>query len=725
VVTRTGGGPDFDAVAEAISPAQFANALGARKAGGSTSSYRCPLTDAHANGDRSPSLSIFRDGGRTAAKCHACGLAGSPVSVGATVWGISMPDAARRLADAIGLYVPDPNGDGRGPPGLTLERFAAGKRLDLDLLRSCGLRTRSEGRAAVEIPYLDADGAELRVRLRWALAAGEGSTWAPGDGLYLYGLDRLAKAKPGRPVFVVEGETDCFACWSHDVLALGVPGATAWRSEWAALLERRTVHVWEEPDAAGTRFARSVARDISDARIIRPSEDRPKDLHELHVQVEGDREAFRSAVAELARGAVPGADVLSEPDPGPAESDRVLPAPIGVGDLLDLEEPDEEWLVEGILPLGGNVLIAGYPKTYKTMVLLELGVALASGTPFLGRFTVPERRRAGIVLMEDVAHRAKRRLVRLGQARGIELGRLDGWLYLWSRPPLRLDDETVEELGQYAGELDLDLLAVDSWSYVAGGDSNSADEVTPQLLALSRCREQRPGLTVELTHHARKDPGLGVGQRLTDTIRNSSAFGAWYDAGLLLGRKDERSPVTVRTELRDYTAPEPFSFVVEDEEPAGEGNARSTGWLRLRVSGHRPEVLERIEAARRLVPAVREFLREHPDGVSRTKLRGGITGTNTDIEAAFEVLVDQGEAEHTPSPGPGQAAVYRLRNGHPAEPCRDPAAAGSERDPADPAAPPVGGRPGQGSEAERQSDPAPATPQDFETDLEQAIGVAP
>lgn len=92
---------------------------------------------------------------------------------------------------------------------------------------------------------------------------------------------------------------------------------------------------------------------------------------------------------------------------------RRLPSPIGVEELLAIEDPLEEWLVEGLLPAGGNLLLAGYPKTYKTMVVLELAVSLCTGTPFLGRYEVPTRRRVGLVLMEDMPHRVRQRLHRL------------------------------------------------------------------------------------------------------------------------------------------------------------------------------------------------------------------------------------------------------------------------------------------------------------------------
>lgn len=406
------------------------------------------------------------------------------------------------------------------------------------------------------------------------------------------------------------------------------------------------------------------------------------------------------------------------------EDPRRLPAPMSVSDLMAVEDPEEDWLVEGLIPAGGNILLAGYPKTYKTMVLLELAVALATESPFLGRYRVPTRRRSGIVLMEDMAHRVRRRLNRLCLGRGMELADLDGWLFVWCRPPLRLNDSTVRELGDDAETYDLDFLGVDSWSYVATGDSNSADEVTPQLLALSACRTRREGLTVELTHHAKKKQSDGSGDRLTDLIRNSSAFGAWYDAGIVLGRKDETSPVKVRAELRDHESPEAFAFTVEDEHPGSPDNGqRSSGWLRLRASDETPYTIERQAAAEKLVPAVREFLAEHPDGVSRTKLREGVPGNHGDVESAFQLLVDMGEAVYTAPPGEGRAANYSLKP-NPAQPCPNPARAGSEEDPAHPASdPPVRGeRRGQGSEATSQVEPDKDSPGRVDDLLEMEVG---
>ena len=375
---------------------------------------------------------------------------------------------------------------------------------------------------------------------------------------------------------------------------------------------------------------------------------------------------------------------------------RKFPAPMGIRELMEQPEPEEQWLIERLMPLDANLLFSGYPKSHKTNFLLEIGVAAATATPFLGKFPVLKPRRIGLVLMEDRAHRIRKRLERICKAHGRTISDLEGWLFIWFRPPLQFSHAvTMKELGDWVEERELDGIFVDNWALVSSGNSNDSDEVTPQLARFGSLRERRP-IVAGLVHHAKKTNNDTDGSRLTDLIRNSGAFGAWYDAGFVLSRKDETSPVTVRAELRDLPSPDPFAFTVEDEYPAGpDQGTYPGGWLRLQVSDKHPEQVQRDAAAEKFRAPVVEFLGAN-QGCSKRQLRDGVPGGNEMVDAAFDVLCNEGLARFDPPPKKGASGRCWLMS--PTVPDRAATVPGAHfTDRADRAAPPVGGQGRHGS----------------------------
>jgi hypothetical protein len=336
-----------------------------------------------------------------------------------------------------------------------------------------------------------------------------------------------------------------------------------------------------------------------------------------------------------------------------------FPGPSTAAHLMDQPEPEVQWLARGLIPAGGNVLVAGYPKSYKTTFVEDLAVSLVSGSPFLEKFAVDETHNVGLILMEGIEWQTARRIRRLCNARRENPRELGERIHIWHRPPLKLTNTTVLGLASWVEKLSIDVVILDAWSYVAIGNSNDSDEVTPQLQAFSSIRDTVPDCTVVLVHHARKWKKDG-GSRLTDEIRNSGAFGAWYDAGLVLARKDEHSPVTVRCEFRDYPSPEEFTFTVEDEDPANESNGwRSSGYLRLTATDKSIEQIERDARIEDVIPRVRDFVAANNE-CSKSALRDGVNARGTDVDRAWKHLVMTGEATDIAPTGPFKAAKLSL-----------------------------------------------------------------
>ena len=86
--------------------------------------------------------------------------------------------------------------------GLTLEAYADAKKLPIEFLKDCGLRTQG---STVRIPYFGIDGRESNaVRYRSALEGKNRFKWGYGSKPFLYGLDRLANTRTHGSIVIVE-----------------------------------------------------------------------------------------------------------------------------------------------------------------------------------------------------------------------------------------------------------------------------------------------------------------------------------------------------------------------------------------------------------------------------------------------------------------------------------------------------------------------------------------
>ena len=109
-----------------------------------------------------------------------------------------------------------------------------------------------------------------------------------------YGLDRLKDAHAHGFIVVVEGESDAHTLWYHGYPAVGVPGASSFKSEWLPHLDHiPTIYLVIEPDAGGDQMlgwiAKQPAAFTDRVRLVRLAEH--KDPSALHVD---DPDSFQS-----------------------------------------------------------------------------------------------------------------------------------------------------------------------------------------------------------------------------------------------------------------------------------------------------------------------------------------------------------------------------------------------------------------------------------------------
>jgi hypothetical protein len=215
-------------------------------------------------------------------------------------------------------------------------------------------------------------------------------------------------------------------------------------------------------------------------------------------------------------------------------------------DLAKDSPPPRRWLVESLWAERAVGILGGEPKCGKSLLALDIAVAVAAGAPCLRRFAVQTRGRVLLYAAEDSLPVVRERLEGITTAAGTDLGRLD--LFVITAPGLRLDTESdrtrLEETVRAARPR---LLVLDPFVRLHAIDENAAGEVAP-LLGYLRRLERTYQTAVLLVHHVRKGSAkLRPGQAL----RGSSELHAWGDSNLYLRRRGE----TLRLAVEHRAAP--------------------------------------------------------------------------------------------------------------------------------------------------------------------------
>lgn len=206
-----------------------------------------------------------------------------------------------------------------------------------------------------------------------------------------------------------------------------------------------------------------------------------------------------------------------------------------LAELGEQNLPLADWLVEGLLPTGALVLLAGQPKAGKSLVCLDLVACVAQGEPFLGRETAQ-----GMVLIapaEDQLTVVRNRLLtRLNNDLTAPIGVVPADGSLDQR--LHLDDpNSFKELEALIDQHKPSLVILDPLRELHGCAENEADEMAALLRPLRQLAHQK-STTILLVHHANKH---GTETR---AVRGSSAIVGSVDQVLLAERMGDETDAT-------------------------------------------------------------------------------------------------------------------------------------------------------------------------------------
>jgi hypothetical protein len=199
-----------------------------------------------------------------------------------------------------------------------------------------------------------------------------------------------------------------------------------------------------------------------------------------------------------------------------------------------------KWLIRNVLVEGEPCVGAGAEKTLKTSIIgVDLGVSIASGTPFLSCdcFSVPERRTVAIVSGESGMRTLRETAIRVCTARGLRLADLSDQLIWCPDLPLLPDVEGMNEFVGVLADRKAEVVVLDPMYLMLGDvDEKSIFRVGAMLRVVAEMLAKK-GATLVLLHHANRHLQPGAVMTLRDI--SYAGFAAFARQYILLSRRTE------------------------------------------------------------------------------------------------------------------------------------------------------------------------------------------
>ena len=479
---------------------------------------RCPF-----HGDRTESLSIdLGQGGLW--HCHACNIGGGLYEFEKRMFG------ATRNNDQLWDEIYRLTGATRSPG-------REGQKLGREVAVYTYLNP--DGKLEFEkARYQQEDGSKT-FRIRRKLANGT-TGWHIGDAhRWLY---RVRDVMDSDLIFVCEGEKDC----DNLRTALGgseaeratvevrpgvrMPIATTcnfdgagegkWLPEYSAFFAGKRVVIFSDNDAVGRAHANAAANaSLAVALSV-------KVVHLPGLAEHGDVSDYLEThpVSELLTE-VKNARRYSREVGTPEVVEVARPFFERPADVLPAGVPGIQWWMPRVVHKKSRGLIVAAPKAGKSMIGLDLALALSSGQSWLG--LQPARSvRTAVVSREDSPAMTMTRLAELSRGRGLDYRLLPNlWLNTFEqRRSFAIDnDEHLKQLCEAVKAEGIELVICDVLNKIHSADENSNTEMT-KIMKRFDVVQAETGSDVAIIHHDTKNSVPG-----SKKPRGASAIDSWWD----------------------------------------------------------------------------------------------------------------------------------------------------------------------------------------------------
>ena len=371
--------------------------------------------------------------------------------------------------------------------------------------------------------------------------------------------------------------------------------------------------------------------------------------------------ATTTASESAAPGAI-GENETGEPQPHPWADLRVT------FEHFATTQPDPpEWLVPGLLEVGSLGVVYGAPSSLKSMIVLDLAVAVASGGGWLpgipGDYaTAPRetpRRKVLWIDMDNGRRRSHERMHAFAAGHGVSAADFSYYAF----PPLDLaNEESAALLFDLIRAEGAALVILDTFvNSTSVKSENDNAELRGPLLRLRKIVDAL-GCCILVIHHSNKAAQWGAAQR---NMRGGSAIAGALDLALEVTRQSPQGDLIAVTATKERSAPIPEFFARWTFEHNLVGGLESCRFFGVEHSrGAKDDDVCEEDRSEEIL----EFLRTNGSTTAR-QILDHVKGRRESASKTIKRLVKSSDIVETPRKGKGGGMTLSL----PALPAAPPA----------------------------------------------------
>jgi len=217
---------------------------------------------------------------------------------------------------------------------------------------------------------------------------------------------------------------------------------------------------------------------------------------------------------------------------------------ISFDELLDKEFPPTTWLVKGLVPAGCITMVSGYTTSFKTWLILDMAICIATGEKLLGQFsTTPSK----VLIIDEESGEPilQKRFLLMTQKRGLNIKILSY---------KNFESKESGEVIKYCLDNEIKVVILDSLIRSHSSDENSSSEMARVSKRLAEFKSS--GIALIFIHHNRKSGKNGSNPR--EDSRGSSEILGFVDSAIsieLIAKKRQLKITQIKSRLEEEVSP--------------------------------------------------------------------------------------------------------------------------------------------------------------------------